>query len=175
MIVIVSRWLRQRYRGVQAATARQSAIQAGFFVIMVIYPKVSSEIFRMLRTRRLGLHAAVLEADYSVHTDTLRYARYQLAAAVLVPLVPVGVPVVLLVLLLFSYRHRPTALEDDIPGHVPLRPLVDSGPANATMTRYKLLYGTFGFCMGDFRPGCYWYEPVDPRQYCSSDNIIKSG
>jgi hypothetical protein len=26
---------------------------------------------------------------------------------------------------------------------------------------YARLLGTFGFCIGDFRPGCYWFEPLD--------------
>ena len=26
---------------------------------------------------------------------------------------------------------------------------------------YARLLETFGFCIGDFRPGCYWFEPLD--------------
>ena len=83
---------------------------------------------------------------------------------------PVGVPALLLALLLRAgRRHRAGGGGGDA-----LRlPLAGAAAAETEEEDteeteeeeeervYARLLGTFGFCIGDFRPGCYWFEPLD--------------
>ena len=85
----------------------QAAINIAFFVIILLYPKVSSKIFTLLRCRSRGPIAGVLKADYSTACDSPEYAKYYTFALFLVLVIPVGVPTVLLALLLKSGRRPP--------------------------------------------------------------------
>eukprot|EP01052_Picozoa_sp_SAG31_P000188 SAG31_NODE_6_length_43291_cov_191.503496_2_plen_1028_part_00 len=162
---IGGRWLWQRYRGVDLGEARQTAVQASFFVAMVIYPKVSNEIFRLLPCRSLGQKLAVLQSDYSVDCMSTHYSRYHAVAIALVVIVPIGMPLVLLILLLCSHRNQ-SAVDrrtsaDDVADRVSHSSPHDSFATGAVNARYRTLYATFAFCISDYRPSCYWYEPVD--------------
>ena len=103
-------WKRQR-RGPegQAETAAE-ARSAAFFVVMLLYPRVSSRIFAVLRCRWLGPESvgpSVLEADYSVSCMTSHHHHYMTLARVLVVAIPLGVPLVALAVLLRASRaHR---------------------------------------------------------------------
>ena len=158
---VCARWAWQRRRGGGAAEARRAAAASGFFCVMLLYPSLSSTIFKMLRCRALGAGLGVLEADYAVAcVGDARYTAYRRAALLLVVLLPVGVPVVLLLLLLRAgRRHRARFSVDD-----PLRATLAAAPergATAAEYAHARLLETFGFCTADFRPGCYWFEPLD--------------
>jgi hypothetical protein len=83
--------------------------------------------------------------------------------------VPVGVPALLLALLLRAGRRQRAGAGRDA-----LRlPLAGAAAAETEEEGteeteekeeervYARLLETFGFCIGDFRPGCYWFEPLD--------------
>jgi hypothetical protein len=152
------RWAWQRLRGSRdAAEARRAAAAAGFLCTMLLYPSLSSTIFKMLRCRRLGTRLGVLEADYAVVCiGDARYATYRRAALLLVLLVPIGVPALLLALLLRAGRRHRARFRT---GEPLLAGAVEHG--SAAEHTYAQLHKTFGFCIDDFRPGCYWFEPVD--------------
>ena len=69
-----------------------------------------TKIFAVLRCRWLGPESegpSVLEADYSVSCMTSHYQHYRTLAAVLVVVIPLGVPLVALAVLLRASRaHR---------------------------------------------------------------------
>ena len=93
-----ARWAWQRLRGGRAcaAAARRGAVAAGFFCTMLLYPKLSATIFKMLRCRQLGPDLGVLEADYAVAcVGDARYAAYRRAALLLAVMVPVAASIVL--------------------------------------------------------------------------------
>ena len=132
----------------------------------------------MLRCRRLGPELGVLEADYSVQcVGNAQYDSYRTAALLLVLLVPIGVPAFLLAMLLHhGRRHRRQFLEEPVhPRGSSLADELVAGQAVPTddakpgddasrlvlCHTYEQLRGTFGFCIDDFRPECFWFEPVD--------------
>jgi len=121
--------------------AKAEAIRACFFVGMLLYPQLSSSIFSALRCRRLGPTTAVLEVDYSVRcSDPDFYPTLWLARS-LVVVVPVGFPVALLGLLWRKVRAAD-----------------DAQTAGAMRQRVA---ETYGFCVDDYRPDCWYYEPLD--------------
>ena len=103
-------WKRQRRGPKGQAEAAAEARSAAFFVVMLLYPRVSAKIFAVLRCRWLGpesIGPSVLEADYSVSCMTGRHEHYMALAGVLVAVIPVGVPLVALAVLLRASRaHR---------------------------------------------------------------------
>ena len=123
LAVVCARWLWQRQRAGTDHLARTAALQeclsACFFVVMLLYPLVSSRIFAVLRCRWLGPSEkgpAVLEEDFRVDCMTEQYHWYQIAAKFLVVLVPIGVPLFALVLLFHTARRivLAAASHDDI-------------------------------------------------------------
>ena len=97
------------------------------------YPQLSSTIFSALRCRRLGPATSVLEVDYSIVCTDASFLPMTVLAWILVVLVPVGFPLSLLVLL----GRRSTQETADPDGH---------------------LRAIYGFCVDDYRPGCWYYE-----------------
>jgi Leucine-rich repeat (LRR) protein len=190
---IFGRWLWQYCRGGEErrADAKHEAATATFFVTMVLYPRVSAKIFTLLRCRHLGPSTgplagpAVLEDDYNVDCFAPEYTYYQAAAYFLVLLVPLGVPIGLLVMLLRAgsrhqraYQALVTAEEDDFRlsqrqtlAGVPPTAVVAAGSSEAYV--YGQLYSTFGFCTDDYRPGCYWYEPLDLLRKLSLTSLLQ--
>jgi hypothetical protein len=169
-VLVAMRWLMHRIwrtdterEDTDMETARQSAVGAGFFATMLLYPKVSASIFTLLRCRKLGSgeESWVLEADYDIQCSGTLYTYYKHIAMFLVVLVPVGVPAVLLsLLLLFGRRHRRNFAGTT--DRETMRELLPGAEADTPADyAYSQLYASFSFCIDDFRPGCYWFEPVD--------------
>ena len=65
MCLVGLRYLWQRNRG-EKEEALSNAAKSLFFVILVLYPQVSSTIMSALRCRPLGATVSVLEVDYAV-------------------------------------------------------------------------------------------------------------
>ena len=122
--------------------AKSEAISACFFVGMLLYPQLSSSIFSALRCRQLGPSTAVLEVDYSVYCSDPDFYPTRWIARILVIVVPVGFPVTLLGLLWRKVR---------VVGDVQLS-------AEAVHQR---IAETYGVCVNDYRPDCWYYEPLD--------------
>ena len=110
LALVAVRWAWARRGPEDLAKAAAEAQAAAFFVVMLLYPRVSSRIFAVLRCRWLGPESvgpSVLEADYSVSCMTDRHQHYMALAWVLVVAIPVGVPLVALAVLLRASRaHR---------------------------------------------------------------------
>ena len=75
----------------------------------------------------------MLEVDYSIVCTDASFLPMKVLAWILVALVPVGFPLSLLVLL----GRRSTQETADPDGH---------------------LRAMYGFCVDDYRPGCWYYE-----------------
>ena len=110
LALVAIRWAKAR-RGPEGQAKAAADAQAGaFFVVMLMYPRVSSRIFAVLRCRWLGPDSegpSVLEADYSVSCMTDRHQNYMALAGVLVVAIPIGVPLIALAVLLRASRaHR---------------------------------------------------------------------
>ena len=190
-LTIGGRWLWQHLRArrlhdteeaqeMEQVEAQRSAVSTGFFVTMLIYPKISTEILKIFPCRQLGPTDKILEADYGTDCsdNSSTYGNYRAFAFALVLLVPIGVPALLLsLLLLHGRRHmqryeRATRGTDnehadganssgaDDGSHAVQRQSMLSA-ADGPKYRHTKLRGTFDFCVQDFRPECYWFEPVD--------------
>jgi len=165
-----------------------------FFAVMVLYPQVSWAILSALRCRKLGEDYSVLMADYSVRcsggsdeNDRL-YQQIRIAAIVLTILIPIGIPAGLLFVLWREWRksvkrwstaeiemhdqmrakmHTSTQLAD----HMRTSLADDQGAGGALRVEtaeeyhYARIQGVFGIVVDDFKPSCWWFEPVD-SMYC---------
>eukprot|EP01046_Picozoa_sp_COSAG06_P017147 COSAG06_NODE_1155_length_10484_cov_7.061759_9_plen_1028_part_00 len=146
--------------------ARESSLRALAFVAMLLYPQFSSQIFSALRCETLGETSSWLEVDYTVSCMDERYARYRTAALVMAFVVPVGFPLALLAALLRSWRQssklweeaqRQTAME----------------AASAAEYHYARVQELFGFCIEDYRSGCFWFEPVDMLRKLALSGLLQ--
>ena len=134
--------------------AKVSTFHAFAFVGMLLYPQISSSIFSALRCEQLGEGSAWLEVDYAVSCmpENERYRRYRITALVMVFIVPLGFPMALLAALLWSWRQSHKEWDEDR-----RQTALDS----VTEYHYARVQHLFGFCIEDFRPECFWFEPVD--------------
>eukprot|EP01052_Picozoa_sp_SAG31_P008416 SAG31_NODE_425_length_15822_cov_10.580758_1_plen_502_part_00 len=137
---------------------RQRPIGAAFFVTMLLYPRLSNQIFTLLQCQSLGPGPDVLVIDYSIKCDAARYKTYQHAAYLLVVLIPVGLPAFLLGVLLRAQRRHTNDFNKN-EGSQDLAVL----PAHMTAAQfsYNRMQSTFDFCIRDFKPELLWFEPVD--------------
>ena len=156
-----ARWLRRcisarragerSKRTTQLLAARVEAVSGLWFLIMLLYPQLSTTIFSVLRCRALGESSAWLEADYSVSCLSHAYAAYRASALVLVVVVPVGIPLWLLWLLLRQRRRSGDEWEKE---EMSLRSLAVSQQD----FRRDLADETFGFITGA--------DSMQPRAGC---------
>ena len=100
-------------------------------------PECASSVAASGECRRLGPATSVLEVDYSIVCTDASFLPMKVLAWILVALVPVGFPLSLLVLL----GRRSTQETADPDGH---------------------LRAMYGFCVDDYRPGCWYYEVRAP-------------
>jgi hypothetical protein len=194
LTLVGAHWMWQRRRGGAEgqAIARQNALSSGFFVVMMMYPRISSTIFTMLSCRWLGpkpnTGPAVLEADYSIDCMSVRHQTYQVVATVLVLLVPIGVPLFALAVLLRASRaHRAEALTAGggteplreslvLPARTSAEVTVERGPSTE---EYEELYiharlaQQYSFLVWDYRLGCYWYEPCDLLRKLALTSLLR--
>eukprot|EP01052_Picozoa_sp_SAG31_P039516 SAG31_NODE_5495_length_2502_cov_2.230129_2_plen_235_part_00 len=169
---IVGRWLWQRRQGgLQGkVAAMRQGLSTAFFVVMLLYPRVSAKIFAMLRCRWLGPEGegpAILEDDYKVDCMSEEYRHYWVAASILVVLIPIGIPLVALTVLLRTARATSTelattaialAVDDEEPDEFNSE-LIDGLDERVKARVHVELSSRFAFLVDDYRPGCYWYEP----------------
>ena len=145
------------------AEATQSALKALAFVAMLMYPAVSTSIFNALRCRQLGEASSWLEVDYTVSCLDRRYSFYAAAAYVLVVVVPIGFPLILLGALGRQWR-RSCELWERAGSTAEGQGDEDIEAAGIAATledyHYSRVQEVFGFAVDDYRPGCWWFEPV---------------
>jgi hypothetical protein len=134
LLLLIVGYFVYRHR-TQHLTAKAEAVAACFFVAMLLYPQLSSTIFSALRCRRLGPTTSVLEVDYSIICTDASFLPMKVLAWILVLTVPVGFPLSLLALLGRRWSTQEAGADPD--GH---------------------LRAMYGFCVDDYRPGCWYYE-----------------
>ena len=116
------------------------------------------------------------------------YDRHWLAAVALVCLWVVGIPLALLGLLLRQWRwsERRWASLSHGDGDAlaqTLSPLGEFEPSEADMVaaaggslavyNYSRMRQSFGFCVDDFRPECFWYEPFDMLRKLALSGLLQ--
>jgi hypothetical protein len=144
-------WVWQRQK--DKAMARQRAIDRLFFAILLLYPQVSQQVFSALRCRRLGASLTVLEIDYGINCDSVKYGRIIILAVFLVVLVPLGIPLGLGCLLRSEWRvscaQWELGVDEDAMNAQP-----DAGRGETGLTQFHRLRikDTYGFCTDQFRP-----------------------
>ena len=149
------------------AEAKHASLGALFFVAMLLYPQLSASILSALRCRQLGEEASYLEADYSVDCMSRRYSDYKTLALMLVVIVPLGFPFGLLAALLYQWRRscerwqQLDQVNDDVTQADDALDRHASSNKSFAEFHYGRLHATFGFCIADYRPECFWFEPVD--------------
>jgi Leucine-rich repeat (LRR) protein len=165
-----------------AAHARAQAVNALFFVVMLMYPQVSQRSLSALNCRQISASVTVLEADYSVDCDSVEYGFTRVLALVLVAIWPLGIPLGLAWLLRHEWRKSQklwqfTDLADGEGSlsttsgelaHPELSRATSDhrlGPVDedSTLTSFhaERIEATFAFCTASYRPECFWFEPVD--------------
>jgi hypothetical protein len=180
MVMIRFAWHRRR-SNVDESAKRQLAGSL-FFVILVLYPQVSSSIFSALRCRKLGEHLEVLDDDYSVPC----HHNIRALAWLLVVVWPLGIPLTLLALLWKQWRINRLSWEADANSNQdtllsPYRVSTVEGAghsanaANDTVDDYcwAQMQPKFGFCLKDYRSSCWWFEPVDMLRKLTLSGILQ--
>jgi hypothetical protein len=153
-------------RKVLHVEVRDTSRRALAFVAFLLYPQISSSIFSALRCEWLGEASSFLEADYSVSCMDERYRHYRTVAVVMVFVVPLGFPLALLAALMHSWWQSCerweqaqarssdcSTIDDDEEAALSVASLADY--------HYGRVRELFGFCIEDYRPSCFWFEPVD--------------
>jgi hypothetical protein len=151
------------------AERRRTFVGSVFFVAMLLYPQLSASILSALRCRRLGEESYLLEADYSVDCTSARYSEYRSLALVLVIIVPIGFPLTLLSALMYQWRqskrrwNEADCDSDELRQSLSIESEVGGDLDVESLTEYhrKRAEESFGFCTEDYRPECFWFEPVD--------------
>ena len=84
-----------------AATALNTRRVSCFFVVFCLYPSTAHKLFRVFNCRTFGPHeAGWLEAsDYTVDCGSAQYQQLRIVTAILILLIPIGMPALFLVLL----------------------------------------------------------------------------
>jgi Leucine-rich repeat (LRR) protein len=184
---------------VRKANAFHSATNLAFFFVMLLYPRVSTSIFSALRCRQLGATFSALETDYSISCSfNDRYLRYRTSAIVMVLTWTIGIPLCLLFMLLrhsqrvrlrWEARRSDTPTFDRLKDNFSLNQVGSIGSMGSEQFQFygeddeddELRENTardfhqvqmqtvFAFWVDDYRPECYWFEPVDMlRKLCLS-------
>ena len=166
---LVAAWhVRQRYCKAKHTTV--DATGALFFVILVLYPRVSSSILSAFRCRALGEQMQVLEVDYSVSCLTDEYRSYRVMAWILLVLWPVGIPICLLCLL--SWHRRRIVREFVGAATESCVEAADEGRSIAQHTKTQLMQ-RYAFCLDDYRPEAWWFEPVDMLRKLALSGLLQ--
>jgi len=79
--------------------------------------------------------------------------------------VPLGFPLGLLAALLHEWRQSSKKW-------IQLN-LEDSGADSLVEYNSRCLHATFGFCMGDYRGECFWFEPVDMLRKLALSGLLQ--
>jgi hypothetical protein len=142
----------------------------------VLYPQLSSHILSALRCRQLGDGLSVLEVDYSVHCGDSSYQVLRGMAIALVLLWPVGIPLGLLLLL--HRQHRRSRVLWNERQMAAAAGTTTSTPSDdkASLAQFHAarMAGLPSACfVQDFRPGCFWYEPVDMLRKLALSGLLQ--
>jgi hypothetical protein len=173
ILAVGCRYTWQRWRG-RDPKALSNATAALFFVVLLLYPRVSSSILSALRCRSLGEHMQRLEVDYSVDCLGSRYQRYRTFALVMLAVWPIGIPVVLLSLLWKNWRHTVQTFEAAAAGNAHEQPTIvfDADSAAAPHSKAQLTQ-RYAFCLNDYRPEAWWFEPADMLRKLALSGLLQ--
>lgn len=156
---------RHKYRNddinASHSNPKSNALGAVFAVVFMLYPRVSSAILSTFRCRDLG-EISVLEGDYHVSCTESRYSTYRAFASLLLVLWPVGIPLGLLTLLYRQWQQTLREFEAD-----------DEAVETVTEYHKTRAHTLYGFCVDDFRPGCWWFEPLDMLRKLALSGLLQ--
>jgi Leucine-rich repeat (LRR) protein len=146
LVVVVSLAVQRRARGPSGAT-RKNGIRRLFYVALFLYPQVSTTILSALQCRQIGSEISVLEADYAVLCSDSQYELCRYGAQLLVLLWVLGIPFGLLAVMWREW--------------------------SSNQSDYANMVSTFEFCASDYRPGCFWFEPVDMLRKLALSGLLQ--
>eukprot|EP01048_Picozoa_sp_COSAG05_P007703 COSAG05_NODE_551_length_8736_cov_5.409401_1_plen_1202_part_00 len=131
------------------------------FSALLLYPQVSTAIFSALRCRKLTTTVSVLEEDYSVSCESAQYKLYKVAATTLVWIWIIGIPAGLPVTYVIQWFKN--------------RKLWLATQQNDTLAEYNFyrVRRIFGFCVDDYKPETFWFEPVDLLRKVSLSGLLQ--
>ena len=130
-------------------TASVSFQQNLFFIVFLLYPIITTTLFRVPQCKDLEPHS-FHEDDFSVDCDSGSFTAAYIFALIMIVLIPIGVP---LTFLFFMYRAK-EALPDGTPNATVL--------GGAKLCAADLSDGDdrYGFLCRDLRPEYWYYEIV---------------
>jgi hypothetical protein len=176
-VLVGTRYVWQRWHK-RDPDAQSNATAALFLVVLLFYPRVSSTILSALRCRTLGEHLQVLEVDYSVDCLSLHYQRYRTVAFVSLALWPIGIPLGLLGLLWKGWRRNAKQFKisssgaDPSASHSNGMDVADDGLSAAQYSKAQLMH-RYAFCLDDYRPEVWWFEPADMLRKLALSGLLQ--
>jgi hypothetical protein len=171
--LVAVRYSWQRWHGQKGhAEARSNAVGSMFLVVLLLYPRVSSSILAAFRCRQLGEHLAVLEVDYAVDCGSPRYLSYRAGAWAMLLAWPVGIPLGLLGLLWRQWRRNVRAFDAraSSPTAADRESVADT---DTTGYNHSQMFERFAFCINDYRPSCWWFEPFDMLRKLALSGLLQ--
>ena len=177
IVLVGTRYVWQRWHK-RDPDAQSNATAALFLVVLLLYPRVSSTILSALRCRVLGKDMQVLEVDYSVDCLSLHYQRYRTVAFVALALWPIGIPLGLLGLLWKNWRRNVKQFQafrsgaDHGASHSNGMDVADGGLSAAQYSKAQLMH-RYAFCLDDYRPEAWWFEPADMLRKLALSGLLQ--
>eukprot|EP01044_Picomonas_judraskeda_P002936 COSAG03_NODE_226_length_10318_cov_14.007925_2_plen_1266_part_00 len=177
IVLVGIRYVWQRWHK-RDPDAQSNATASLFLVVLLLYPRVSSTILSALRCRGLGEHMQVLEVDYSVDCLSLRYQWYRTVAFVSLALWPIGIPLGLLGLLWKNRRVNMKQFQTFSSGadhgapHSNGMNVVNDGLSAAQYSKVQLMQ-RYAFCLNDYRPEAWWFEPADMLRKLALSGLLQ--
>jgi len=177
IVLVGTRYVWQRWHK-RDPDAQSNATAALFLVVLLLYPRVSSSILSALRCRVLGKDMQVLEVDYSVNCLSSHYQQYRTVALVTLAVWPIGIPIGLLGLLWKNWRRNVNQFQISSSGadpgasHSSGMNVVDNGLSAAQYSKVQLMRH-YAFCLDDYRPEAWWFEPADMLRKLALSGLLQ--
>ncbi len=170
VLLCCARYGWQRWR--RNLDAQPNLARSLFFVILLLYPRVSAGILSALRCRQLGDEVSVLDMDYDVSCSDQRYTHYYLCAWLLLIAWPIGIPLGLLTALWRHYAYNKLEFEAMHDELLRSDATIRQSYGAAEHNRSKLIE-RYGFCLDSYRPGCWYFEPLDMLRKLTLSGLLQ--
>ena len=113
----------------------------------MVYPTITTTLFRVPQCKEFG-EESFHEDDYTIDCGTNQFVATVAFAIFVILLIPIGVPVVFLILMLRAKQANGGVVNETALGGAKLVPDDDDDESD-----------TYGFLIRDYRPQ-YWYHEI---------------
>jgi hypothetical protein len=144
------------------AKAAAKAINDAFFVLFLMYPLITSKLFKILNCRTISAELTVLSSDYTVNCATSKHKRYQIVSYVLILVFAIGVPVSLAAIMIRAQQVKVAEFETPQWKYITRKVATQLATDNLQEVKHSImdtsLGSRYGALVKAFKPGFFWWE-----------------